>query len=110
MLSLLGLEEGDRSSKPESVECSLEVEGRKAIDVVLSLSVWSLPPSRLWFIPLSMSAVAAASATFGKAALHDAAVVHVVSDAIFTSVWWGAVVDVVIAFVVVVGSWVSRVC
>lgn len=31
ILYLLGLTNGDRSSKPESVECSLEVEGRKAM-------------------------------------------------------------------------------
>lgn len=37
ILYLLGLTNGDRSSKPESVECSLEVEGRKAmIGAVLS--------------------------------------------------------------------------
>ena len=90
ILYLLGLDNGDRSSKPESVECSLEVEGRKAtIGVVLSTS--SLSVSLLF---LSAVAVAVASAAdMGRAALHDTVVVDVVvefavasSDVIFASI------------------------
>jgi hypothetical protein len=99
MLSLLGLDMGDRSSNPESVECSLEVDGRKAmIDEVvvdvLSMSSFSLLVSLLLVSAVAVPA-AAVVADIGKAALHDA-VVDVVfvlvvtsSDAIFTSILWG---------------------
>lgn len=84
----MGLDSGDRSSKPESVECSLEVEGRKAT-IGAELSTSSLPVSLLL-----LSAVAVPAADIGKAALHDAVVDVVVvfavasSDAIFASIWW----------------------
>lgn len=93
ILYLLGLDNSDRSSKPESVECSLEVEGRKAtIGAVLSMS--SLSVSLLLLSAVAVPTVAVSAADIDRAALHDAVVDVVVvfavasSDAIFSSIWW----------------------